>query len=122
MTCYICTENLSYLTSPFYQVYFLYRGLNPQEAVSGFLRKVREMDTYGTTFHNVKYKESRCRMGLSPKGISFYHGIRRVELHDWMDVSEVSFKGKKVTIVLKDKNVSFLLTSFRNCPFTMLST
>ncbi len=68
------------------------------------------MDHYGITFYDVKYKESRSRLGVSPKGISIYQGIRRLELHDWLTITEVSFKGKKITLTLKDKNVSILRT------------
>ncbi len=73
--------------------------------MSGFLRKARDMDNYGTAFHDVKYKDGHCRIGISPNGLSLYQRSRRLEYYDWMKMVEVSFKGKKLTVIVKDEKV-----------------
>lgn len=80
-----------------------FRGANPQESVNGFLRRVRGMDNFGTTWYDVKYQEKSCRVAASPRGIGLYHSNRQIELFDWLDVAEVSFKGKKVSVIVKEK-------------------
>ena len=84
------------------------RGVNPQEAVNGFLRKVRDLENYGIIFFDVKYEDSNSRVGLSPEGISFYQRNRRVSLYDWADVVQVSYKSKRFILAVKEGQVCIL--------------
>ena len=81
------------------------RGMNVLEAVTGFLRKVRELDTYGIQLYDVRYEESPCQLGITPGGISVFRRNRRIVFHDWEVVAEVSFKNKKLLVVLSPAGV-----------------
>ena len=78
------------------------------EAVCGFLRKVRELDTYGIKLYNVRYDENSCQMGISPGGISIFRRNRRIIFHDWSLVAELSFKSKKFIFMTNGIGVSGL--------------
>lgn len=82
------------------------RGMNAREAVSGFLRKIRELDTYGAQLYDMRYEDSACQLGLSPGGVAVFRRNRRILFQDWTNVSEVSFKNKKLLIVIVGISVS----------------
>ena len=81
------------------------RGMNVLEAVTGFLRKVRELDTYGVQLYDMRFDESPCQLGITPGGISIFRRNRRIHFHDWDVVAEVSFKNKKLMVVLTPSQV-----------------
>ena len=85
--------------------------MNALEAVSGFLRKVRELDTYGTRLYDVQYEESSCQFGISPGGVAIFRRNRRIVFQDWSVVNEVSFKNKKILIVISGSGVSTIGTA-----------
>ena len=79
--------------------------MNVLEAVNGFLRKVRELDTYGIQLYDMRYEDCACQLGISPGGISIFRRNRRIVFHDWAVVAEVSFKNKKFVIILSGNGV-----------------
>jgi hypothetical protein len=79
------------------------------EAVNEFLRKVRDLDTYGIQQYDMRYEESSCQLGISPGGISIFRRNKRIIFHDWSKVAEVSFKSKKFLIVISGDGVSWPL-------------
>ena len=83
--------------------------MNAKEAVSGFLRKIRELETYGTQLYDTRYEDSTCQLGLSPGGVSIFRRNRRILFQDWSNVSEVSFKNKKLLVVIVGIAVSAVL-------------
>ena len=87
------------------QCIFFPRGMNVLDAVAGFLRKVRELDTYGIRLYDTRYDESPCQLGITPGGISVFRRNRRIVFHDWEIVAEVSFKNKKLLVVLTPARV-----------------
>ncbi len=83
--------------------------MNVLEAVTGFLRKVRELDTYGIRLYDTRYEESPCQLGITPGGISIFRRNRRIVFRDWEVVAEVSFKNKKLLVVLSSAGVCMYL-------------
>ena len=79
--------------------------MNVLEAVTGFLRKVRELDTYGIQLYDMRYEDSPCQLGITPGGIAIFRRNRRIGFHDWEIVAEVSFKNKKLLVVLTPAGV-----------------
>ena len=89
-----------------------FRGKTPQEAVKTFLRKIRELETYGIKQYDVKYDDSACQLGLSPQGVSLFRRNRRIFVYDWMMVSQISFKAKKFIVMIEKEIVSDCLSIF----------
>ena len=92
-----------------YSHFFFPRGKTPQDAVKAFLRKIRELETYGAKLYDVKYDESTCKLGLSPHGVSLFRRNRRVFIYDWMMVNQISFKTKKFILMIEKEIVSELM-------------
>ena len=80
--------------------------MNVMDAVTGFLRKVRELDTYGIRLYNVRFEEGGCELGISPGGVAIFRREKRIVFHDWTSVAEVSFKNKKFFIMVAGTTVS----------------
>ena len=74
--------------------------------MKAFLRKVRELETYGIKLYDVKYDDSMCQLGLSPHGVSLFRRNRRIFVYDWMMVSQISFKAKKFIVMIEKEIVS----------------
>jgi hypothetical protein len=74
--------------------------------VKAFLRKVRELETYGIKLYDVKYDDSTCQLGLSPQGVSLFRRNKRIFVYDWMMVSQISFKAKKFIVMIEKEIVS----------------
>ena len=87
-----------------------FRGKTPQEAVKTFLRKIRELETYGIKQYDVKHDDSACQLGLSPQGVSLFRRNRRIFVYDWMMVSQISFKAKKFIVMIEKEIVSECLS------------
>jgi len=79
--------------------------MNAMDAVTGFLRKVRELDTYGIQLYNVRFEDGSCELGISPGGVTIFRRGKRIVFHDWTSVAEVSFKNKKFIIIVAGTTV-----------------
>ncbi len=82
-----------------------HRNMNAVDAVVGFLRKVRNLDTYGTRLYGARFEESSSELGISPGGVAVFRRGKRIVFHDWTTVAEVSFKNKKFLIMVSGMGV-----------------
>eukprot|EP00731_Ephydatia_muelleri_P007749 Em0004g87a len=85
-----------------------HRGMNPQEAVNRFLKKAREIETYGMRFTDVKSEDDEVlyQLGLCPSGIALNRNTRVLNLYKWSRIAQVSYKGKQLTLRIKGHGVS----------------
>ena len=74
------------------------RGMNPQQAVKGFLRKVRDLETYGSIFYDVRLEADIRQLSISPTGVAVYRRKMRVFGREWPAVLQLSFKSKKFVV------------------------
>jgi hypothetical protein len=103
----------------------LLQGKTADQAVEKFLRKTRELDSYGAIFNIVQYEGIPYRMGMSPSGITLYQDITRTAHYKWRKVLQVSYKQKRFTLTLKsrstaggEKRVTYEMESVKRCKET----
>ncbi len=59
--------------------------MNPKEAVNNFLKKVAEVESYGSHYWSIKYEDLSYQLGLSPTGLSIYQDTKKLSAYPWYE-------------------------------------